>query len=138
MSYVSQYHRQTAGRVWRLLLQCCLPGFLLHEAAHWLVARVVAVDARLLVTPGWRVTCASAWNEDCDTVARRSAVAFAPVAWALAALPGVALVVGAVLDTGSAVAIAVTCWGWLNLLVLGAPSPSDFLLAARSPRDRDG
>jgi|APHM01.1.fsa_nt_gi hypothetical protein len=136
MSYVSQHHRRRAGRVWRLVLQAVLPGFLLHESAHYLAAVAVAEDARLLVTPRWRVTCATVWNGTCDGVMRRALVAFAPLLFGLAALPGVALVVGAVLETGSPVAIAVGCWGWLNLLVLAAPSESDFHLALSSPHQR--
>jgi hypothetical protein len=133
MSVISRRQRRRAARGWRLALQALLPGFLLHEAAHWLVATVVADGARLVVTPGWRVTTATVWSDDCDGVARRSMVALAPLGFAVAALPGVALVVGSVLDSGAPVAIAAACWGWLNLLVLGAPSTSDLGLILESP-----
>jgi len=133
MSVISRRQRRRAARGWRLALQALLPGFLLHEAAHWLVAAVLADGARLLVTPGWRVTTATVWSDDCDGVVRRSMVALAPLGFAIAALPGVALVVGGVLESGAPVAIAAACWGWLNLLVLGAPSTSDLALILQSP-----
>lgn len=132
MSVISRRQRRRAARGWRLALQALLPGFLLHEAAHWLVATVVADGARLLVTPGWRVTTATVWSGGCDGIIRRSMVALAPLGFAIAALPGVALVVGSVLDSGGPVAGAVV-WGWLNLLVLGAPSTSDLALILQSP-----
>jgi len=130
VSVIGQRRRARVGRVWRLCLQALLPGFLLHEAAHWLVAKHVAVDARLAVTPGWRVVCAHAWDR--APAWRRVAVAFAPLAFALLALPGASLVVGAWL-TGGALSTAVACWAWLNLLVLGAPSGGDLRLAIRPP-----
>lgn len=135
MSVFDQRRRARVGRVWRLCLQALLPGFLLHEAAHYLAAQWVAVDARLLATPRWRLACAHAWDD--APAWRRVIVAFAPLGLALLALPGASLVVGAWL-TGGAVTTAVACWAWLNLLVLGAPSGGDLRLALQSPvADKD-
>lgn len=136
MSDTTHSRRMRIGRAWRLALQAIIPGFLLHEAAHWLAAHVVADGGRLMRAPSGRAQVVTAWAGGEQDVWRRVVVAFAPFGFALVALPGVAVVVGGAVSGGGMRAL-VACWGWGNLLALGGLSLSDLRLAAGDITDTE-